>query len=509
MLGIHAAFVAAALCGSGQTVLLDFYSDACPPCRAMMPTVDAMAAKGFPVQKVNVAQRQDLAQQFRVSQIPCFVMVVDGREVDRVVGMTSPERLEQMCRMGRAAPPAEAAPLPAATPLPEHAVTPATYNQPAAPATYREQAQQGSRQQLAQQQFVAAAVRLRVRDAQGHSCGSGTIIDARNGEALILTCGHIFRDSQGQGPIEVDLFGPQPAQQLSGQLIGYSEKRDLGLVSIRVPFAVTVMPVADENVQIRPGDPVVTVGCNNGGEPSVHATRITSLDKFLGPPNIQVADLPVEGRSGGGLFTPDGHVIGVCNAADPADREGLYAALASIHDELDRLGLTDIYRQTAIAATPGLPPTEAPPAMPAQMPGSGATVAAAATPAVLTSADGAASQAIAAASDGSASQAVPLPAALRPEEQAFLQQIQTEMVDGAEVICVIRTPQQRSQVLMLQEASPELLQVLSDAAGAAQQPHYTSLAVPAAAPPSKLPPARSDVSGWAHSATQQPRSVRR
>ena len=56
--------------------------------------------------------------------------------------------------------------------------------------------------------LIAASVRLRVEDADGHSCGSGTIIDARGGEALILTCGHIFRDSKGKGRIEVDLPGP-------------------------------------------------------------------------------------------------------------------------------------------------------------------------------------------------------------------------------------------------------------------------------------------------------------
>ena len=38
------------------------------------------------------------------------------------------------------------------------------------------------------------------------SLGTGTVIDCRQGEALILTCGHIFRDSAGKGRIEVDLF---------------------------------------------------------------------------------------------------------------------------------------------------------------------------------------------------------------------------------------------------------------------------------------------------------------
>ena len=48
-------------------------------------------------------------------------------------------------------------------------------------------------------------MRLRIDDADGHSVGSGTIIDTRSGEALVLTCGHIFRDSQGKGKITIDL----------------------------------------------------------------------------------------------------------------------------------------------------------------------------------------------------------------------------------------------------------------------------------------------------------------
>src|SRR5580704_7161523 len=96
MFSLPAALVALAItgAGSGQTVLLDFYSDACGPCRQMMPTVDQLAAQGNPVQRVNVAQYPDLARRFRVTNIPCFVMVVNDREAGRVVGATSLGRLE-------------------------------------------------------------------------------------------------------------------------------------------------------------------------------------------------------------------------------------------------------------------------------------------------------------------------------------------------------------------------------------------------------------------------------
>jgi hypothetical protein len=71
---------------------------------------------------------------------------------------------------------------------------------------------------------------------------------------------------------------------------------------------------------------------------------VNFVNKYLGTPNLVVDGQPVDGRSGGGLFTADGRLIGVCNAADRQDDDGLYAALGAIRAELDRAGLDFIYR---------------------------------------------------------------------------------------------------------------------------------------------------------------------
>ena len=92
---------AAAACA--QTTLLDFYSDSCGPCREMNPTVQALVNAGYPVQRVNVAKNRALAAKYGIYNIPCFVMVVDGREVDRVVGKTSMSRLREMCEAEQSA----------------------------------------------------------------------------------------------------------------------------------------------------------------------------------------------------------------------------------------------------------------------------------------------------------------------------------------------------------------------------------------------------------------------
>src|SRR5271157_949127 len=103
MLSLPAALVAMAITGggAGETVLLDFYADWCGPCRSMSPTVEQLAANGYPVRRVNVDQYRDLAKRFGITSIPCFVMIVNGQEAGRVVGATSLGRLEQLCSLGR------------------------------------------------------------------------------------------------------------------------------------------------------------------------------------------------------------------------------------------------------------------------------------------------------------------------------------------------------------------------------------------------------------------------
>ena len=96
------------------------------------------------------------------------------------------------------------------------------------------------------------------------------------------------------------------------------------------------------------GDAVTSVGCNHGDEPSVQHSQVIRVVSVVPPTRtatarrtrswnlLEVAAEPVEGRSGGGLFSADGMVIGVCNAAEPTGHEGLYATLESIRAALDQ-----------------------------------------------------------------------------------------------------------------------------------------------------------------------------
>jgi thiol-disulfide isomerase/thioredoxin len=367
MVTLQVAFAAMALSGVGQTVLLDFYSDSCGPCREMNPTVQALINAGYPVQRVNVTANPRLALKYSVRSIPCFVMVVNGREVDREVGRTSMSRLQQMCQMGASAaapsrsppaaamndgPPAQAIPsMPPepSVPPPSSSLAPPPGFDPwgagaAAPQGAPPLNLKAPSAGVSDEALLAASVRLRVEDPDGRSCGSGTIIDSRGDEALVLTCGHIFRESKGNGKITVDLFGSREPKQVVGRLVSYDLDRDVALVAIRTPGPVAVARLAPLDYKITEGMPVASVGCNHGDRPSVQHSQVNKLDRFQGPPNLTVAGQPVDGRSGGGLFSPEGYVIGVCNARDPEQPQGLFAAVASIYAELDRDELAFVYK---------------------------------------------------------------------------------------------------------------------------------------------------------------------
>jgi len=319
--------------------------------------------------------------------------------------------------------------------------------------------------------LMAASVRLKVNDPQGNSVGSGTVIDARGGEALVLTCGHLFRDSKGKGRITVDFFGPGALEGVDGRLVSYDLERDVALVAIRPGRAVTAIPLAGGEHAIRPGDEVISIGWNHGSPPTAQRSRVTSVDKFLGPPNVQVAGMPVEGRSGGGLFTADGRVIGVCNAADPADNEGLYAALPSVRAKLDELGLAGVLDSSPRGGTSDEPIgsssfASAPPSLPDRMPR--IAMGAEESP---TSSETASLQA------GSSSRGIPAPSTeMSADEAAAIGELR-RLAEAAEVICIVRPlsdPRAKTEIIRLDRASPAFVEQLTAEFRVQQERHLTS-----------------------------------
>lgn len=74
---------------SEKPVLVDFWATWCGPCMRQAPIVEEIVAEGYTVGKVDVDQEPALAQQFRIMSIPTLLVFKNGKEANRVVGLTS------------------------------------------------------------------------------------------------------------------------------------------------------------------------------------------------------------------------------------------------------------------------------------------------------------------------------------------------------------------------------------------------------------------------------------
>lgn len=500
--------LAAAQRAAAETVLLDFTSPHCPPCREMEPVLAQLAARGHDVRPVDVTRDSDAARQFRVEATPTYIVLVDGREWARLTGKSDLATMEGMIRKAAelaeakraAAGPSEStgsrgaegyvtpvstfggeagggapAARGGATQPVDGRVTP--MRDPFAGAATSPRAQAPAPQAAAPPtadaaRLIASTVRLSIADPGGKSTGTGAIVDARNGRALVLTCGHLFRESGGRGAIEVSLFtaGPNGAEvrgTVPGELLDYDLERDLALVRFEMRGEVPVTPVAPLGTQLEPGAPVTSVGCSHGENPTAWSTRITTINRYQGYPNVEAARAPVEGRSGGPLYNAAGQVIGVCFAANPEDDEGLYASLASIHAKLDELQMSAVYQSPGIgneapATAPAGQFADAQPQagmLPDELEVRGQNP----TPPPSSMAGAWPNDAEAAAPTG-----VPAFATMSAEERAAIEEI-ARRSGGAEVICIIRprTPDGRSDVIKLDGVSADFVKALTASAKSA------------------------------------------
>ncbi|MBE5954923.1 MAG: thioredoxin [Lachnospiraceae bacterium] len=74
---------------SSKPVLLDFWATWCMPCRMLSPILDEIAEETdeFKICKINVDEEGDLALQYKVMSIPTLVVMKNGVEVERSLGV--------------------------------------------------------------------------------------------------------------------------------------------------------------------------------------------------------------------------------------------------------------------------------------------------------------------------------------------------------------------------------------------------------------------------------------
>lgn len=74
--------------------LVDFWAGWCMPCKMIAPTVEAIAKDytgKVKVAKVEVDEAGEVTSRFNVMNIPTLIIFKDGKEVNRLVGVTPKE----------------------------------------------------------------------------------------------------------------------------------------------------------------------------------------------------------------------------------------------------------------------------------------------------------------------------------------------------------------------------------------------------------------------------------
>jgi hypothetical protein len=372
----------------GDCIAIEFSADGFQECETMHRTTDQAIEQGWVVRRFDTKRDPHVALRWQIQSVPTTILVRNGREMDRILGpvdyrelsrrMTTASSVDSMKDRTRNEPFVRSQ-------SPTNNLT--TINL-ASNALVSNAGRGGSNtnfestnRALGDERTYPATnprtasvspgsprdstVRIRIEEAQQDSVGTGTVIDMVNGEALVLTCGHLFRDNQGQAKITIETFIKGQTQAYPATLVDFQAKdMDIGLVAFRPASPVPVARLIPRSRKLEEGQSVTSWGCNRGADPTRMDSRITKLNRYLGAPNVETDGLPVEGRSGGGLFDDRGELIGVCYAADPSLKEGLYSAADVVYIQLEKLGLQRLFNErqessgvvTAVATEPVSPP---------------------------------------------------------------------------------------------------------------------------------------------------------
>lgn len=82
-------------------VLLDFYGAWCPPCKALAPILEALEEQVTDVTflKVNIDDQAATTKRFSVTLVPTLILLKDGVEVKRHLGILSAPKLTEWLKV--------------------------------------------------------------------------------------------------------------------------------------------------------------------------------------------------------------------------------------------------------------------------------------------------------------------------------------------------------------------------------------------------------------------------
>jgi thioredoxin 1 len=86
-----------ALAGN-QTTVVDFWAAWCPPCRALAPSIEALAEErtDVVVGKLDVDSHPEIAERYGISSIPTVLVFRNGELAARSQGLVPLSRLREL-----------------------------------------------------------------------------------------------------------------------------------------------------------------------------------------------------------------------------------------------------------------------------------------------------------------------------------------------------------------------------------------------------------------------------
>ncbi|AMV36557.1 serine protease [Planctomyces sp. SH-PL62] len=213
------------------------------------------------------------------------------------------------------------------------------------------------------------------------SQGSGTLIASTADVTLVLTAAHVVR---GEGPIAIELHrynlglerkagGAWPLI-VPAEVVASDPSADVAVLRLRrsPPLPYVARLYEDEAEALAAGTLVTSLGVDLGSRLTSWKTKVVETARFqlengdVERPFLITLKIPEHGRSGGGLFTREGRLAGVCvGHAEMIEgrRMGVFASIESVRGLLRRHDLAAVVSRSSArssGARRGLSPTSRP-----------------------------------------------------------------------------------------------------------------------------------------------------